>query len=97
MAKRTTGILLLAAIIFRILGNFFSTTSSLQALLNLTFVSAWLVLLAISLIGAMIRTAQLRRWGWFIALWFVVPIIPYIFWGPSERKGAYSSAARRNS
>jgi hypothetical protein len=74
-----------------------SHPSSLQALLNLAFKKAWLILLAISLIGALIWTAQLRQWGWFIALWFLLPIIPYIFYRPDERKTAYSTAACRYS
>lgn len=47
------------------------------------------ILAFIAWIGALIKTAQLARWGWFIVLlllsWLVIPMLVYIFAGPETR------------
>lgn len=43
---------------------------------------------AIAWIGALIRTAQLGRWGWFVLLllFSVVSLLVYIFRGPTPER-----------
>ena len=42
-------------------------------------------------IGALIKTARLARWSWFIVLllisWLAIPMLIYIFVGPQTRAG----------
>ncbi|HZO74347.1 MAG TPA: hypothetical protein VFB60_19245 [Ktedonobacteraceae bacterium] len=44
------------------------------------------ILAFVSWIGALVKTAQLARWGWFIVLlllsWLAIPMLVYIFAGP---------------
>lgn len=45
------------------------------------------LLLLVAWIGALIKTARLGRWGWFIFLlllsWLAIPMLVYIFAGPT--------------
>lgn len=42
-------------------------------------------LCTVAWIGALVRTAQLRRWGWFIALLLLnITLFIYIFEGPDD-------------
>ena len=47
------------------------------------------VLVLIAWVGALIKTATLARWGWFTVLLllsgFLIPMLIYIFAGPTER------------
>lgn len=65
-----------------------STTSGYSAhhwLLTAGLVLTWvgIALCLTAWIGALIRTAQLGRWGWFVALLLVnIAMFIYILWGP---------------
>jgi|SRR5579885_1138075 len=49
------------------------------------------ILAFVAWIGALVKTAQLARWGWFIVLlllsWLVIPMLVYIFAGPETPAG----------
>jgi hypothetical protein len=59
-------------------------TSHLGA--GMPFIFLALIFFLISWVGALIKTAQLGSWGWFISLLiFSVPtLLFYIFWGPNS-------------
>jgi membrane protease YdiL (CAAX protease family) len=46
------------------------------------------IVFAVAWIGALIRTAQLGRWGWFVLLllFSIVSLLIYILWGPTPDK-----------
>ncbi|BCL83037.1 hypothetical protein ccbrp13_55020 [Ktedonobacteria bacterium brp13] len=52
----------------------------------LVFIGGILVLIA--WIGALIKTAKLGRWGWFVCLIIFsgITLLIYIFWGPTTPK-----------
>ncbi len=94
MPKSTIRILVIVAVVCRILGYVISpaahTTASamtgVQSLVGLFFLLAWLVLLFSAIIGALVKTAQLKKWGWFASLFFILPVFVYIFLGPADHK-----------
>ena len=46
------------------------------------------IVFAVAWIGALIRTAQLGRWGWFVLLllFSVVSLLVYLLWGPTPER-----------
>ena len=58
---------------------------SILTLLSSFLVPASFMIIAIGWIGALIRTAQLARWGWFVCLLLLgfFPLLVYIFIGPT--------------
>lgn len=46
------------------------------------------IVFAVAWVGALIRTAQSGRWGWFVLLLFfsVVSLLIYLLWGPTPEK-----------
>lgn len=48
-----------------------------------------IILALVAWIGALIKTARLARWSWFIVLllisWLAIPMLIYIFVGPQTR------------
>lgn len=66
------------------------SNSMLTALGALLFLLAW-VLAFIAWIGALVKTARLGRWGWFVCLLIFngITLLIYIFAGPttSSRQG----------
>ena len=47
------------------------------------------ILIFVALIGALVKTARLRRWGWFVCLllFTFLTMLLYIFVGPQTRPG----------
>ncbi|SRR5579884_2694233 len=84
MSKSTTRILILVGIACRILGGLISLSSVTTATLGLILLVGALALYFVGVIGALVKMAQLQRWGWFVALLFILPVLVYIFWGPSD-------------
>lgn len=62
-------------------------------LLDITFIVIGLaaIFAFVAWIGALIKTAQLARWSWFIVLlllsWLAIPMLVYIFAGPETPAG----------
>ncbi len=52
------------------------------------------IMIAVPWIGALIRTAQLHRWGWFLFLLLlsIIALPIYLFWGPTPEKVASLAA-----
>lgn len=75
------GLILEAAVIFT-QGNNANITLLLLSVIIMLIGS---ILFGISWIGALIRVAQLARWGWFVCLLIIGPIamLGYVFAGPS--------------
>lgn len=48
------------------------------------------IVFAVAWVGALLRTARLGSWGWFLFLLFlsVIALLVYIFWGPTPEKVA---------
>ena len=52
------------------------------------------IVFAVAWMSALIRTAQLRRWSWFLFLLLlsVIALPIYLFWGPTPEKVASVAA-----
>ena len=52
------------------------------------------IVFAVLWIAALIRTAQLHRWGWFLFLLIlsIIALPIYLFWGPTPEKVASLAA-----
>ena len=48
------------------------------------------IVFAVAWVSALIRTAQLRRWSWFLFLLLlsIIALPIYLFWGPTPEKVA---------
>jgi hypothetical protein len=95
MRKSSSRILFLGGILGFIFGEivtFFASMNQTASspkiallILSLLLTLIGVVLLTIGWIGALIRTAQLARWGWFVCLLVFGPVtmFGYIFAGPT--------------
>jgi hypothetical protein len=63
------------------------SNSSMTATGALLFLIAFLLAI-VAFVGALVKTARLRRWGWFICLLLFsgITMLIYIFAGPTTRK-----------
>jgi hypothetical protein len=52
------------------------------------------IVFAVAWVSALIRTAQLHRWGWFLFLLLlsIIALPIYLFWGPTPEKVASLAA-----
>jgi len=52
------------------------------------------IVFAVAWVSALIRTAQLHRWGWFLfpLLLSIIALPIYLFWGPTPEKVASLAA-----
>lgn len=89
MNKRLVGILLVIGVACRIIGGAITPLahdSRLFALIGFVVLLSWNVLLAASVIGAMVKSAQMKQWVWFGVLFLVLPVFAFAIWGPSEKR-----------
>ena len=65
-----------------------SSTGALIALVALVIYAIAGILAFVAWIGALIKTAQLQRWGWFVCLIIFsgITMLIYIFAGPETSK-----------
>jgi hypothetical protein len=81
-------LLLLALAVFFIPGRFIAGDNPARVVLGYGSVVLWALgalLGTFAWIGALVRMAQLRRWGWFAALLLInVAMFMYIHHGPDE-------------
>jgi hypothetical protein len=71
-------------------------TGATLALVGLVFYVVAGILATIAWIGALIKTAQLQRWGWFVCLILFsgIAMLIYIFAGPETAKGQVPAGFR---
>jgi hypothetical protein len=67
--------------------------SSAEPIVVLLYIVGGIVF-AVAWVSALIRTAQLHRWGWFLFLLLlsIIALPIYLFWGPTPEKVASLAA-----
>jgi hypothetical protein len=73
-----------------------TSTGALLALVGLVLYVIAGILAFVAWIGALIKTAQLQRWGWFVCLIIFsgITMLIYIFAGPETAKEQVPAAVR---
>jgi hypothetical protein len=71
-------------------------TGATLALIGLVFYVVAAILATVAWIGALIKTAQLQRWGWFVCLILFsgITMLIYIFAGPETAKSQVPAGVR---
>ncbi len=94
MSKKTLLYLSIATLALYVIGRFFlldaaaRSHNGLFALIALlVYPVATVILLLITWITGLIQTARMKRWGWFVALFFLTPISSLLFGliGPEDQ------------
>jgi hypothetical protein len=92
MGKARTRLFYLIGFVLDIIGGFVIGVES-KSVGALTVIGGLLafigvILAIIAWIGALIKTAKLGRWGWFVCLIIFsgITLLIYIFWGPTTPK-----------
>jgi uncharacterized membrane protein len=86
MTKKTLLYLSVATLVLYVIGRFFlldaaaNSHNSLFALIALlVYPVATGILFLITWIMGLVKTAKMKRWGWFAALFFLTPITSLLF------------------
>lgn len=73
-----------------------SATGGILAMVGLVLYIIGAILVLVAWIGALVKTAQLQAWGWFVCLLIFsgITMLIYIFAGPETRKATVPANVR---